>query len=119
MKGIHDLDPQMIDRGVVMVIPKPKFYEWEEEVFPGSPTTADRNEFTSYLIDDEAYNGDAKQALKKHWKFIFENELFSVCTDDALWPKRRTWKSFNEFFEVKFSTMVFDLLDDGVYKANY
>lgn len=119
MKGIVDFDAQMIDRVVVMIIPKPKFYEWEEKVFPGTPTTADRKEFTSYLIEEETYLGDAKQALKKHWKYIFENELFGVCTDDAMWPKRLTWKMFTDFFEVKFSTMVFDLLDDAVYKESF
>ncbi|MGM0636371.1 MAG: hypothetical protein ACQESK_09920 [Bacteroidota bacterium] len=118
MKIVHEFEPQTINRTVVMIIPKPKFYAWEKEVFPNAPTTADRDEYSSYLIEDEVFPDEPKKALKNHWEFIFENELFSICTDEDAWPKQRTWKSFTDYFEVKFSTLVFDLLDQPVLKQD-
>ncbi|MFN2262148.1 MAG: hypothetical protein ABR595_08815 [Psychroflexus sp.] len=113
-----EFEPQTINRSVVMIIPKPKFYEWEKLVFPDSATTADRSEFSSYLIEDEIFPDEPKQALKNHWRYIFEDELFGICTDEKEWPKNRSWKSFTEHFEVKFSTLVFDLLNEPILKED-
>lgn len=116
---IVEFEPQTINRSVVMIIPTTKFYEWEKQVFPDAPTTADRNEFSSYLIEDEIFPDEPKKALKKHWQYIFEEELFGICIDENEWPENRTWKMFMDYFEIKFSTLVFDLLDRPVLKDSF
>lgn len=104
-----EFTPPTINRISVMVTPKKPFYTWEASVFPGSPTTEDRTEFGAYLVQENDRAIDIKTALKHDWKWIFENELFGICTDESRWPKTLTWKKFTEWFEVKMGTIVLDL----------
>ncbi len=114
----EDFYPPMINRAVVMVIPKKPYYDWNKAVFPGLSGMGSKNEFNSYLVADTILPAEPKKALNKHWEWIFENELFSVCTDEDTWPENRTWKLFNEWFEVRFSTVVMDLVERPIQKED-
>ena len=52
--------------------------------------------------------------LKKNFKTIFESELDSWMTDPGVWPKKRTFKLFKEWFDIQVSDMIFDLAKDDV-----
>lgn len=109
--------PPTINRAVVLLIPKKPFYDWDKAVFPDlSPMGESRDEYNSYLLKDSILPQNAKEALKKEWRWIFENELFGVCTDESTWPQKRTWKMFSEWFDIKFSTVVMDLVDKPISK---
>jgi hypothetical protein len=47
---------------------------------------------------------------------IFEFELFAWYTPEELWPKNRTWKMFQEWFEVEINSEVFDLVEGEIEK---
>lgn len=107
----------MIDRAVVMLIPKAPFYEWANAVFPGSPMSAeDMDEYSSYLLNDDILPQEPKAALEEIWEWLFEAQLFSICTDDSTWPQELSWKLFTDWFELKFSTVVYDLIDAPIAK---
>lgn len=114
----EDFYPPTINRAVVMVIPKKPYYDWDKAVFPDTEGLENLEEYNSYLIEDSVLPRDPKKALKKHWEWIFENELFGVCTDEDTWPANRTWKLFGEWFEVKFSTVVLDLVEGSILKED-
>jgi len=114
-----DLDPQIIDRAIVLVIPKEPYYDWDKEVFPDTEGISELKEFNSYLIEESISADNPKKSLKKYWEYIFENELFNICTDEEAWPKNRTWNLFNEWFELKFSTVVTDLLNYPISKEEF
>ena len=40
---------------------------------------------------------------------IFEIELDSLSRDPKIWPKKRTPAMFDEWFELEFHSMIFDL----------
>ncbi|WNJ17571.1 hypothetical protein [Pontibacter sp. G13] len=112
---------QTINRAVVMVIPKKPFDDWARELYQEEYDSLleHRTEYNSYLVSDEILTEDPKKALKKHWKFIFQQELFDMYRDDRQWPKRLTWNLFCEFFDVKFSTVVLDLLSKRLIKEDF
>jgi len=113
-------NPATINRSVVLVVPLKPFFEWENSVFPESPLKEDDlHEHNSYLLSDELIFSDPKVALKKHWKFIFENELFDICTDDSAWPQKLTWNLFNQWFKCYFSSIVIDLETKPLYLESY
>jgi len=111
-------DPPTINRAVVLVIPKKSFYDWAKAVFPDTDGIGALEEFNSYLIKDDILAQEPKKALRGHWTWIFENELLGACTDEDTWPKNRTWKLFNEWFELRFSSVVLDLLEGPVYRES-
>ena len=111
--------PSTINRAVVMVIPKKPLDDWEKSVFPDSFSVEDwEDECSAYLLKDSIMPNDPEKALKNDWEWIFENELFGICTNESTWPERRTWKMFMEWFDLKFSTIVLDLVDKPIIKED-
>ena len=50
---------------------------------------------------------------------VFERELFGWCTDESLWPKRRTFALFKAWFTAEMHSIVEDvsstpLFDDDI-----
>ena len=114
--------PHTINRGLVIIIPKQPAYDWENKVFPEDElirNIEDAVEHNSYLLEEYQVYDDPKKALKKYWKFIFEDHLFGICLDENEWPKKLTWKLFTEWFEFHFSSMVIDLEKGGIVKEEY
>lgn len=109
--------PQMINRSVVMVIPKKPFYKWEKNVFPDLGSIEGQlHEYNSYLLKDSILPSEHQKVLRNDWDWIFENELNDICTDENTWPQERDWETFTEWFDLKFSTVVMDLVDEPVLK---
>lgn len=112
--------PATINRSVVMVIPKQAYYNWANTVFPDDPIKTDSfNEHNAYLLNDELLFDEPKKALKNYWEFIFENELFGICTDDSTWPQKLTWQLFTEWFTCHFSSVVLDLENKPLYLEKF
>lgn len=106
-----------IDRAVVMLIPKKPFFDWANYVFPDSPMSPeDFDEYSSYLIDDDIIPQEPQVALAEIWEWLFEDQLFGICTDDSTWPHELSWDLFTEWFELKFSSVVYDLIDAPITK---
>ena len=59
-------------------------------------------QFVSGKISPESY-------VRRYFKAMFEDELYSWYTDPDLWPKDLSFKTFKKFFTIHVSTMVFDL----------
>jgi len=112
-------EPVTINRNAVLIIPKQAFFDWANAVFPEDPTTADNYlEYNTYLIAEERFQGDPKEALDDYWEFIFENELYEISTEDEDWPEELTWELFTAFFNFHFSSVVTDLEDNPFYMDN-
>lgn len=109
-----------INRTVVVVMGKNPFYDWGNEIFPDMSPMTEENvvEHNAYLIDEDRYVDDAKEALRGYWKTIFEDMLFGICTDESTWPAL-TWKRFEEWFDCHFSTVVNDLSDQPLIQETY
>lgn len=109
--------PPTINRAVLMVVPRKPFYDWlqslDSEDSYGIDSVLEHN---SYLLEDTIMANEPKKVLKKHWKWIFENELFGHYTYEEMWPPKRTWKMFTEWFDLKFSTIVLDLVEKPLEK---
>jgi len=73
-------------------------------------------EHLTFLIPDFDYSDDAWKYIEMNYKQIFKFALFGWYTDEALWPKRRTYKMFNEWFDVQINSEVFDLVDEKIDK---
>ena len=52
--------------------------------------------------------------VKSIYSDIFEEELNAWYRDRKLWPKKRDYKTFQKWFEVKAHSMVFDMVEGDV-----
>jgi hypothetical protein len=100
-----------INRIAVVVEPKEPYRVWARDLDGNDPTIdgMSREHLTSvYLIEEDP---DSEEPLRRHWDWIFAENLHSWCRDSSSWPQGRTYTLFKEWFDVRVVDMVFDLDD--------
>ena len=100
-----------INRAVLIVKPKNPYLNWVNGLNQSeTPVTYDEliTEQSVFLIPavDE---GELELNMRRHFKTIFENELEGWSMDHEAWPKKLTFKLFNEWFQLEWGSEVFDL----------
>ena len=71
---------------------------------------------TAFLIPEFDTQAESKKYLTEIWQDIFEYELDGWCTEEAWWPKDRTFKMFKEWFDVEVHSVVIDLDNSSIVK---
>ena len=114
----------MINRAALILRYKEPAVRWINEADPSpgeSPVSvADANqERTVYLVSegDVATGKEMRRWVRANYQNLWETELEGWYTDDALWPKNRTLKEFDRWFEVECHSVLIDtvggpLIDD-------
>ena len=84
---------------------------------PGITAERVNQERTIYLISDK--DGDGPDAvarwMKKNYGELFELELEGWYTDPDLWPQKRTFKLFQEWFDVECHSVLIDTVGNEIY----
>jgi len=102
----------MLNRSALIVRPAQPYIEWAkslpdaDEILPRSD-----GERTVYLVEEILGLSDQDLILKVSFKEIFERELYGWCTDEDMWPQKRTLQMFKQWFTIEFHSVVEDLLD--------
>lgn len=105
--------PGFINRSVIMIKGKRPFLDLLNEVFPEDGIT-EIDEANAYLVSDEIK--DLEKWLKKRFDIFFKMELQDWEIEKKYWPIKRTYKMFQEWFEVGISTMPYDLDRTPIFK---
>ena len=110
---------ESVNRTAVVIKPKRPFVDWLNSV-PGesSDNTLEgiSSENTTFLIPELFGHKESLAYIKKIYDQIFGFELFGWYTDEELWPKKRTWKMFQEWFSIEINSEIFDLVDEEIEK---
>ena len=104
-----------INRVAVVLEPKEPYLDWARNLDGDDPTidTMSRENLTTvYLIEDDAESEE--EPLRRHWDWIFAENLHSWHTDPRLWPQNRTYAMFKEWFDVRIVDIVYDLAEGRV-----
>lgn len=107
----------IVNRSAITVLFRKPFIDWHNGLMPDMHL--DQNmlrESVTYLIAD--LSGDIDKVLRKHYKEIFENELFQMWEDENDWPVKLSYKLFNEWFSVEVSGFVFDICKNRLEGSN-
>lgn len=115
---------KLVNRAVVIVTPKPPYYDWANRISPDTPLSpseeAKENTATAFLLPT------AGEFIEAHWAFveaeydeIFKAMLAECFTDPSLWPQPRTWVLFKDWFEVDIHDMVCDLGDGKIRRMKH
>lgn len=111
-------NPQLtINRQLILVVPKQAALEWLLRVDPNPIENLAldeiRQEQDAYLLPlgmVTTYE-QAQQWAEDRWPQLFIHFLGSWFLNEDLWPKRRTQKMFNEWFEIQYHSIVWDLCE--------
>jgi len=104
-----------IDRNAIVLIPKQPFINWINETYPDDKMTLNQKESFVYLVSSSYDN--LEEWLKKNYKMFFIMELENWSTDKKDWPKKYTYKMFQQWFSVSWSEMVYDIEQYPVSKV--
>jgi hypothetical protein len=103
-----------INRSLIIVKAKQPFVDWLHTIDPEDDSDLEdiNDEPTAYLIPE--YEMDDEQQTLIDWcaEFVFEYELWSWCTDEDMWPTARDAATFRDWFDVKFHSIVNDVVAD-------
>jgi hypothetical protein len=106
-----------INRFVLVVEPTNVFLDWARK-FPDEDlelTLGELQEDTSaYLMP----HTDPDSWLEQNYMRIFKLELDAWSVDHSCWPKDLSFKTFKEFFNVRFCSIVIDM-GEGPIKRIY
>jgi hypothetical protein len=110
-----DFPMPMLNRTALVVRPRQPFIEWANTLDDKQPKL-DVNrpdwEDTVYLVSETDDGQGARRAIARHYKAIFEHELYSWHTDEQAWPRKRDLRTFRAWFEVTAHSIVVDLSHD-------
>ena len=110
---------ECINRAAVVIRPKQPFVDWlnsipDEDIDFTLEQVSEDN--ITFLIPEYDDPRDSRAYIKKIYSDIFEFELFGWITTEELWPQKRTWKMFQEWFDIEINYEVFDLVDGKIEK---
>ena len=99
----------IINRVATVVEPKEPYFAWARALDGDDPMidSLSPEALTSVYLIEEA--DKAEGSLRRHWDWIFEEKLYSWHRDRRAWPRKRTYRIFREWFDVRLVELVFDL----------
>ncbi len=104
-----------LNRAALIVKPKKLFKDWlyyleeDENLLELAITDA-----KVYLIPDFEEEKECIKWLKKNFDLVFIDFLNGWYTDSSVWPVKRDYNLFKEWFEIHTHLMVFDLAEDDM-----
>ena len=96
-----------INRSMLFISYKQPFYDWLKYHDKDTDIT-EVLEGNAYLLPQFEFPEELEHYLSKNFDRFFVSELFDWYTFPKMWPKKRTWQLFNEWFDIKFTVMVLD-----------
>ena len=102
-----------MDYAVMVARPKQPYLDWTRSDDDQSVQVSLqdlRRDCTAYIVPVVESEEDEKRVVRKYHADVFENELFGWSADESTWPKRRGLKTFQEWFDVEFHSVVIALI---------
>lgn len=103
-------DLPVVNRAALVLRPTQAYVEWANSCGEGPKLILGEmrdDESTVFLIPEMDFGPAAW--LRKHYRILFEEGLYAWCTDEAYWPKDRSYKAFQKLFQVHFHSLVMDV----------
>ena len=100
-----------LNRDLVIIKPQKPYIDWANSVF--DDTCIHRNfeeDCRAVLIKVGDTRQVAEKFIRKHFRQIFEDELWAWCTDEGKWPRKLTYRMFQKWFKLEYHSEVIDFI---------
>jgi hypothetical protein len=105
-------DENYINRSAIIIKPLQPFIDWCSIMYPDD---LDEIKATrTYLISEEI--DDIESWLAKKFDKLFTFELSAWVSNKKLWPQKRNYKLFKQWFQIDISTMIYDFEKKPIHK---
>ncbi len=104
----------MVNRCAIVLTAKAPFIQWANALDAKGPRYEEcwvDEGPPIYLGPDANSLDDVNRFIRRNFGFFFEEELVGWCTDETLWPQKRTYRVFTEWFAIRIHTVVIDMVD--------
>lgn len=110
-------EPGYINRNAFTITPRQPFLEWLKKTDGNSlfPLLKPGDEHI-YLIEEKESTQEIEIWLQKNFDKVFKKELEARFGDEKLWPQKRTYLMFKEWFDISYQSMIYDLENHPVDK---
>ncbi len=106
----------IINRSAIILTPLQPFFDWKERFLNNKNKSKDSS---IYLVSEELDTvSEIEKWLKRRYDKFFCMELEDYTPNKKLWPQSRTYKLFKQWFNIEFSTMIFDHETEPIYKLD-
>ena len=108
-----------INRSTVVIKLKQPFVDWLNSIPGESSDNKLENmptEVTTFNVPVFSSPKELKAYIQKRYSLLFEFELYGWYTAEELWPKKRTWEMFQEWFSIEVNSEIFDLVNRDIEK---
>jgi len=112
----------LINRAIAIIKPRQPFLDWLNSLpDPLDDLTLEELRLGSMaiLIPDSENQAAAKKYIRTIYAHIFDMELDAWYHDTNLWPSKRDYRTFIDWFDVEIYEMVLDVLEDKIIKEAY
>jgi hypothetical protein len=97
-----------INRSAIVLMPKQPFFKWLQQHDPAMNMHHELLEGDVYLLPDFETKEQVEKWLQKNYNELFEEQLHNWYTDEDMWPQKRSFQLFQEWFSYSIHTMLFD-----------
>ncbi|MBL7923924.1 MAG: hypothetical protein JNL88_06980, partial [Bacteroidia bacterium] len=97
-----------VRRTALILTPQKSFYDWVKNLDPSDKDIDPWGEPDVYLLPDFETTEEMERWLQRNFDWLFCEQLNNWYTDERLWPSKRTFKLFKEWFGYSLHTMVWD-----------
>jgi hypothetical protein len=116
MEEVHfedDYEQGYINRKAIVLTLQQPFIEWAQENCD-SFEEEDAKKSKAYLVNEEI--DDLEKWLRKKFDKFFMMELEEYNDNKKIWPQKRNYKMFNNWFQVHIASEIYDLENVPVLK---
>ncbi len=107
----------VVNRAVAVIKPRQPYLDWAKSIpGPADDVTLDelRTDCTAILIPDFDTPVESEAFIAGLAGDLFEMELEAWDRDPTTWPEDRSYKAFQEWFDVEIHSIVLDTADDDI-----
>jgi len=99
----------LLNRGVLVVRPREPYAQWADGLEDDGPRFTDWT--NAYLIPEFEMVEESWEWIQDNCSLIFELELQAWHLVPEDWPEDRSWSVFQQWFDLEFIEMAWDLVD--------
>ena len=110
-----DMYPMVKNRSLVNIYPTKIYLDWLNYI-RGSDVSLGLNDIEpiSFLIQDFETRNQFDEWIESNYILLFDIRLNYSNINKSLWPEERTFNTFNDWIQVRYSNMILDLVDESI-----
>lgn len=103
-----DYDEGFVLRTAIILKPLAPYINWVKESLgvDFDPADEEMKDFNSYLVAEDLYA--CEDWIEENYENMFALELADWAEDESEWPQNRTYEMFQEWFDIEYSSMIYD-----------